>query len=191
MELQHFVAKIPIDGPLAIDPAAVVDIFHRWVSSQAVPGVLLIDVAELLHVPDGPGVIAVGYEADTAFDHSQGIWGVLSRRKTVLPGTNADRIAQALRGAALAGTWLEEAFAGKLKFSRTEFELVVNDRALAPNTPETAAVAVPAIESALRSLLGDGGLRVTRGDPGPRLRFGVAVRCARPFDLKALSGSPV
>ena len=60
MELQHLIVKIPVDGPLRIDPAAVVDLFHKWVAAQSVPGVLLVDVAELLHVPNGPGVIAVG-----------------------------------------------------------------------------------------------------------------------------------
>ena len=95
MELQHFVAKIHVDGPLAIDPAKVVDIFHSWVAAQTVPGVLLVDVAELLHVPDGPGVIAVGYEADYALDHTDGIWGALYRRKNVLAGTNTERVAEA------------------------------------------------------------------------------------------------
>jgi hypothetical protein len=183
MELQHLVIKIPVAGALAIDPAAVVNVFHRWVATQAVPGVLLIDVAELLHVPDGPGVIAVGYEADFAFDHSQGIWGALHRRKNVLGGTNADRVAQAFEGAARTAAWLEEAFPGKLAFSRTDFELVVNDRGIAPNTPETAAAALPEIEAALRSVLGHNQVRITCGDREPRRRFGVTVQSAQPFEL--------
>src|ERR1700690_2674565 len=100
IELQHLIVKIPVDGPLRIDPAKIVDIFHRWVAAQVIPGVLLIDVAELLHVPNGPGVIAVGLEADFALDHTGGAWGVLYRRKTVLGGTNQDRILQAIASAA-------------------------------------------------------------------------------------------
>src|ERR1700683_2352058 len=119
MELQHLIVKIPVDGPLGIDPARIVDIFHRWVAAQSIPGVLLIDVAELLYVPNGPGVIAVGVEADYAFDHTRGIWGLLYRRKNTVSGTNAERIAQAFESAVQAGAWLEEAFPGALKFSRT------------------------------------------------------------------------
>ncbi len=182
MELQHLIVKIPVDGPLGIDPARIVDLFHKWVAAQSVPGVLLIDVAELLHVPDGPGVLAVGVEADIAFDHTGGVWGVLVRRKNTIAGTNAERVAQAFEAACQAGAWLEEAFPG-LKFSRTEFEVIVNDRAIAPNVPETYAAAVPEIEAALRAILGHAGLNLTRHDKEKRQRFGVSVKASKPFSL--------
>jgi hypothetical protein len=185
MELQHLVVKIPVAGPLGIDPAKVVDIFHKWVAGQSVVGVTLVDVAELLHVPDGPGVVAVGVEADFALDHTGGIWGVVSRRKDLRPGTNAEKVAQAFAAAAQAAVWLEEAFAGALKFSRTEFELIVNDRGIAPNTKETYAKAIPEIEAALRSLLGHGNFSLARHDREARQRFGVTVTCASPFVLAA------
>ncbi|HWA86699.1 MAG TPA: hypothetical protein VG710_10780 [Opitutus sp.] len=188
MDLQHFVAKIHLDGPLAIDPAKVVDVFHGWVAKQSVPGVVLIDVAELLHVPNGPGVIVVGVEADYALDHSGGTWGILARRKNVLPGSNGDRIAHALREAARAGATLQQTFPG-LKLSRTTFELIVNDRAIAPNTPETYASELPEIAAALTGLLGTSDFTLTRHDAEPRHRFGVTVVTAQPFDLAALAGA--
>ncbi len=188
MELQHFTVKIPVADSLGIDPAKAVDLFHGWVAAQSIPGVLLVDVAELLHVPDGPGVVAVGHEADYALDHTDGIWGVLHRRKAVLAGDNRERLAQAFEGACLAGARLESAFPGKLKFSRTEFELIVNDRGLAPNTPETCAAAIPGLEGALRSLLGHGEFVLTRQHRDPRQRFGVMVKSARPFELTTPSG---
>lgn len=180
MELQHFVAKVHLDGPLAIDPAKVVDVFHPWVAAQSVPGVLLVDVAELLHVPKGPGVVAVGYEADYALDHSDGIWGALYRRKNLLPGTNAERIAEALESVGQLCTRLEEAFSGALKFSRRDFELIINDRGIAPNTPQTYAAAVPEIEAGLRAALGHGDFKLTRHDREPRQRFGVTIQTAKP-----------
>jgi hypothetical protein len=189
MELQHLIVKIPVAGPLGIDPAKVVDVFHKWVAAQAIAGVVLIDVAELLHVPDGPGVVAVGVEADFALDHTGGIWGVLSRRKDLLPGTNASRVEQAFEAAGQAAVWLEEAFAGSLKFSRTQFELIVNDRGIAPNTPETYAQGIPEIEQALKSLLDNGGFTLERHDREPRGRFGVTVKCAQPFVLAAAAAA--
>lgn len=187
MELQHFVAKIHVDGPLGIDPAKVVDVFHGWVAAQSVSGVLLVDVAELLHVPAGPGVIAVGYEADFALDHSDGIWGALYRRKTTLPGSNSDRIVEALESAAQLCVRLQDAFPGTLKFSGTDFELIVNDRGLAPNTPETYAAVLPEIHSALKTVLGHSDFKLTRHDHEPRRRFGVTVQSAQPVDLAALA----
>jgi hypothetical protein len=181
MELQHLVVKIPVAGPLGIDPAKVVDVMHPWVAGQSMAGVVLVDVAELLHVPDGPGVVAVGVEADFALDHTGGIWGALSRRKDLRPGTNTERVEQALASAGEVAARLEDAFPGALKFSRTDFELIVNDRGIAPNTAETYARGVPEIESALQAVLGHGEFRLTRHDREPRARFGVTVKSARPF----------
>jgi hypothetical protein len=184
MELQHIVAKLHVAGALTIDPAKVVDIFHPWVAGQKVPGVLLVDVAELLHVPDGPGVVAVGYEADYALDHSDGIWGALYRRKTALPGTNAERIAEAMESVAQLAAKLEEALPG-LKFSRTDFELIINDRGIAPNTAATYAAAIPEIEAGLRAALGHGDFKLTKHDKEPRKRFGVTVKSSKAFDFAA------
>jgi hypothetical protein len=186
MELQHLVVKIPVAGALAIDPAKVVDVLHQWVAGQTVPGVLLIDVAELLHVPNGPGVVAVGHEADYSLDNTGGIWGIQYRRKTQLPGTNSDRIAEALKSAAQTARRLLEAFPA-LKLSNTTFELIVNDRGIAPNTPETYAAALPEIEAGLRATLGHGDLKFTRHDRERRQRFGVTVESSRAFDLAALA----
>jgi hypothetical protein len=181
MELQHLIVKIPVAGPLGIDPAKVVDVFHQWVAAQSVAGVLLIDVAELLHVPDGPGVVAVGVEADFALDHTGGVWGALSRRKDLRAGTNAERVEQAFEAAGETVVRLEEAFAGALKFSRTEFELIVNDRGIAPNIPETYAAGIPEITAALQALLGGSDFTLTRHDRERRQRFGVSVKCAKAF----------
>jgi hypothetical protein len=186
MELQHLIVKIPVDGPLGLDPAKTVDLFHGWVARQNKPGVLLIDVAELLHVPNGPGVIAVGLEADFALDHTGGAWGVLYRRKTTLGGSNQDRLTQAIASAAEAAVLLEAAFPGALPLSRTEFEIIVNDRGLAPNTAETYAVALPEIEAGLRAVLGHGEFNLTRHDRERRQRFGVTVASAHKFDLEVL-----
>jgi hypothetical protein len=187
MELQHLIIKIPVDGALGLNPAKIVDVLHEWVARQVIPGVLLIDVAELLHVPNGPGVIAVGYEADFALDHTGGIWGVLYRRKTVLPGSNRDRIAQAIESAAQTALRLQQAFPGALKLSRTEFELIVNDRGIAPNTAETYAAVLPEIEAGLRAVFGHGDFDLTRHDRDRRQRLGVSVKSAQPFDLVVLA----
>ena len=186
MDLQHFIAKIHVDGALAIDPAKVVDEFHKWVAAQSVPGVVLIDVAELLHVPNGPGVVAVGIEADYALDHTDGIWGVLYRRKNMLAGSNADRVTEALESAAELGVRLQTTFPA-LKLSRTDFELIINDRGIVPNISASYAAALPEIEAALRGVLGHGEFKLMKHDRDPRKRFGVSVQSAKPVDLAAVA----
>jgi hypothetical protein len=151
-----------------------VNLFHRWVAKQSMPE-MLVDVAELLHVPHGPGVIAVGHEADYALDHTDGRWGVLHRRKTPLAGSNADRVVQTLKAAAAAAALIEEEFKGQITVSRRDFELIVNDRALAPNTPATFAAAKADLEAGVKAWLGHGNFTLTLQGGDPRRRFGVTV----------------
>jgi hypothetical protein len=183
MELQYLVAKIFVEGDLKIDPARIVNVFHRWVASQSLPG-MLVDVAELLHVPAGPGVILVGVEADYALDYTGHRWGLLYRRKTPLTGTNTDRLGQALRSAAHVAQLLEAEFP-ELKFSRREFSVVINDRVLAQNTPEAFAAAKPELDAFLKSWTGRGDSTLTPLDTDRRRRFGVLVKTSSPFELTA------
>jgi hypothetical protein len=185
MELQYLVAKIYVEGDLKIDPASVVNVFHPWVAKQTLPE-LMVDVAELLHVPAGPGVVLVGVEADYGLDHTGHRWGLLYRRKAPLGGTNAERVSQAFHAAAHVAKLLEDEFAGQLKFSRTEFSLTVNDRVLAANTPETLAAAKPELEATVKALLGHGNFSLAQLDSDPRRRFGVLVKSTVPFELATL-----
>ncbi len=186
MELQHVNVKIYVDGDLAIDPAAFIDVFHEWIREHTLDE-LLVDVADYRHVPAGPGVILIGHEADYSMDNADGRWGLRYNRKAAVDGSNDDRLRQALRCAAHACQLLEEHFNGpeSLRFSRREFELFINDRALAPNTSETLAECRPMLESFLASALGHDDFSL---EPctAPRSLVGVAVTAARPFDLTAI-----
>ena len=182
MELQHLIARLFVDGDLKLDPARCVPLFHSWVARQSLPETL-IDVAELLHVPDGPGVIVVGHEADYALDHTGGRWGVLYRRKTTFDGTNAERIVQALNAAAAVAALIEAAFPGEFAVGRREFELIVNDRALASNTPEAFDAAKGDLEKGVREFLQNEAFQLEPQGGDPRRRFAVTVRTAKPFRI--------
>lgn len=186
MELQHVNVKIYVDGDLAIDPAEFIDVFHEWIREHTLDE-LLIDVADYRHVPAGPGVMLIGHEADYSMDNAGDRWGLRYNRKAAVDGSNDDRLRQALRSAASACQLLEEHFNGpeSLRFSRREFELFINDRALAPNTPETLAACRPVLESFLASALGHDDFNL-EPRTAPRSLFGVAVTAARPFDLTAI-----
>jgi hypothetical protein len=184
VNLQHVNAKIFVDGPLAVDLARVIEVFHRWVSQQVMDE-LLIDVADYRHVPRGPGVVLVGHEADYAMDGGGGRYGLLYNRKAPLEGSNEDRFGQALGAAAHACRLLEAELSG-LKFARQQFELLVNDRALAPNTPETFEACKGELESLLSGRLGQQQFRLEH-NADPRRRFAVTVQLGQPLDLAALA----
>ena len=187
MELQHLNAKIYVDGNLSVDPARFIEVFHAWVRDKTLDG-LLIDVADYRHVPAGPGVMLIGLADEYSMDQAGKRYGLRYNRKGPLDGSNDDRIRYALRSAAIACQLLEAEFAseGPLKFSRHELDLLVNDRAFAPNTPETFESCKPEIEQSLTAAFGHSDFQLKHDDDARRL-FAVKVTSEKPIDLAALA----
>jgi hypothetical protein len=174
LTLQHVIVKIPIEGDLGIEPGDLIPVFHRWVAAQSMPE-LLIDVADLRHVPSGPGVVLVGSEADYSLDHTDGTWGLQYRRKDALDGSNLTRLTQALEAARRLGDRLEEELEGRLRYSRSIIDVIVNDRALAPNTEETRRLAAPDLEQFAQAAFGSPVVTITPHAGDSRRRFGVRI----------------
>lgn len=183
MEFQHVNAKIFVEGDLPFDPSRFINVFHQWIQESTLPE-LLIDVADYCHVPHGPGVLLVAHEADYSMDHTDGRWGMRYNRKAPLTGTNEERYAQAFAAAARACSLLEKHFAaeGPLRFSRTELEFCINDRALAPNRPDVRSEFQSSLRSGLATLLGHGDFELI-APADARRRVGAVVTSARPFEL--------
>ncbi len=186
MDLQHVNVKIFVEGLLGVDPSRFINVFHEWIQEKALPE-LLIDVADYCHVPEGPGVLLIAHETDYGMDHTDGRWGLRYNRKAPLSGTNEDRFRQALHAAANACLKLEGRFAteGSLKFSRRELEIFINDRALAPNTPEHYAAFQSIAAPILTSLIKNSGFEMQR-HPDARKRLGFTARFASPFTLETI-----
>ena len=152
MNLQHVRVKFFVDGELNVDLQQIINTFHGWVAEQSMDE-MMIDVADYRHVPNGPSVVMVGLKADFALDETAGRPGLLYSRKSELEGSNEDRILEALKAATGACDRLESAFDG-LKFCRQGFELTVNDRGLAANTPENAAELTTILSGVLKDSCG-------------------------------------
>ncbi|RMH11568.1 MAG: hypothetical protein D6698_16165, partial [Gammaproteobacteria bacterium] len=63
MDLQRFCIKFLLRPGSRINHEKVVEIFHRWVQGQVLP-LVLIDVADYTHVPNGPATLLVGHRAN-------------------------------------------------------------------------------------------------------------------------------
>src|SRR4030095_2895691 len=135
MNLQHFNIKIMASEPLGVDPEVLIPVFHHWIQKK-VTKEMLVDVADYLHVPAGPGVLLVGHEANMSLDHSENRWGFLYGRKTVMNGSNLERMKEVVSSALTHCQRLETdpELQGKLKFRGEEIQLIVNDALLTPNT---------------------------------------------------------
>ena len=151
-DLVRIGAKLYADTPQAIDLAAVVPIFHGWIQRKVLDGVP-IDVADYAHVPDGPGVMLIGHEADRSLDLGEGRPGVLYQRKRDGEGSLEERFAAAIASADGIADELEaDPAAGGVSFGRDEILLTVTDRRLAPNEDATLEAVRGAIEAALAAV---------------------------------------
>ena len=184
MDLQHFNVKFFVDQPETVDLTGFLAVFNGWIQDQ-VTDELLIDVADYRHVFAGPGVLLIGHEANYSLDNADDRLGLLYNRKAPLPGSNSDRLRQAVRAALLAAQRL--AVTPGLKFSG-DAQVIVNDRLLAPNTDETWQAARPELVAFFDALYGPGSYTLAR-HPEPRERFTVDVRAEGQHDLGRMLSS--
>ena len=94
-----------------------------------------------------------GHEADYYMDNTAGKPGLKYVCKIAQEGSDQDRIQHAFKAAAAACARLESELPG-LKFSRTNFEVSVNDRGFAPNNDATRSYLSEQLPAILGSVLG-------------------------------------
>jgi hypothetical protein len=100
---------------------------------------------------------------------------LLYNRKAAADDKPRENLTQAFRAALIACLRLEQEpeFRGKLKFNAGEYEVILNDRLLAPNTEATWQALKADFENVLSSLYGAGYTLDRSGDPRERFRVGV------------------
>jgi len=163
-----------------------IDVFHRWIQESSVDG-LLLDVADYAHVPDGPGILLIGHEADHAVDEAEGPLGYLYSRKRGLEGSDEERIVAVLKAALAAALELQRDETLGLKLDSSRLRLVFNDRLNQPNDEAAWASLEPAVGAALARLYGDAALLVERDEGDPRSRLTISVGATTDDDLAALA----
>ena len=182
MNIQHINIKLFVENPESVKIAEYAAVFNTWIQKQRLEE-LLIDVADYLHVHNGPGIMLTGHEADYSLDNRAGRLGLLYNRKEQIEGTTPEKLAQAVRAALTVAQILEKE--NGLKFNGSEVQVIVNDRLLVPNTSETFAV----LESDLKAFFGrlyNGAEYNLSHHSNPRERFTVNVKAESSFDVDSL-----
>ena len=175
--------KLLLQNPLVLEE--IVPVFHGWIQRQAVPGHLLIDVANYAHVADGPGVALVALEANFYLDLFAGHPGLTYQRKQPAPGTFADRLHQAFAEAFAAAARLEvePLLHGKAKFRTDQFTLKIPDRLLAPNTDDTLAALRPDLDAFATRLFGTNTTLTRRGEVRDLFEIEICPATAVPLSI--------
>ena len=186
INLQHVNVKLLVGDPAGVDLEPLIPIFHDWIRERVFEE-LLLDIADYRHVPEGPGVMLIGHQANYSVDNTDHRLGVRYNRKAALDGTNQDRLKQAARSALVALQRLESepSLDGKLRFGGRDLELFVNDRALAPNNDATRIAAQPELHAFFGKLFQGADYALTH-ETEPRRLFTVRVSTTKAFSVAEL-----
>ena len=182
MNLQHINIKFFIENPESVNLPDYSAVFNTWIQRH-VTEELLIDVADYLHVHNGPGLILIGHEADYSLDNRAGRLGLLYNRKEQLEGTVQEKLAQAARAVLTAARLLEKE--NGLKFNAQEVQMTINDRLIAPNIAETFATLEPDLRTFFDKLYNGTEYTITN-NADPRERFTINVKTETSFDVETL-----
>lgn len=185
--VQRIGLKVFLDDEAALSPRDVIPVFHRWIQTRAVDG-MLIDVADYTHLPAGPLVLLVAHEGRYVLDRGDDRLGLQYVRTQPLDGRLETRL-RTVAGMLVRAARLLEGDAtlpGPVRFRGDELDWVANDRLLAPNTPDTLAAVRPAFESFLGTL-SDGAPWTLTPCTGPGTRFGIHARTAAGAPLETLA----
>jgi hypothetical protein len=171
-------AKLFVTDETAVSLTAIIPVFHRWIQTQAVPG-LLIDVADYKHVQDGPGILIIGHEGDYALDQENGRSGLLySRKREWATDDFKDRLRLVIGLAVQATQILANEASLSLAFRTDELGLIFPDRLNAPNTPETLAALQDDITAVLAEVYGTGAITLAATSDDVKRPFAVQATIA-------------
>jgi hypothetical protein len=122
-------------------------------------------------------VILVCHEAIYGLDLEKNRLGLVYNRRTAMDGSVDEKLKQAIDAASAAATQLEvePEFAGKLRFDRTQWEVAVNDRALAPNNAATLAALEPTFQQVFAGVLAGTPRVVHNSGPGELFRVKISA----------------
>jgi hypothetical protein len=182
MNIQHINIKFYLEDPESVNLADFAAVFNTWIQQQRLEE-LLIDVADYLHVHNGPGIMLIGHEADYSLDNRAGRLGLLYNRKEQLDGSTEEKLIQATRAALTVAQILENE--NGLKFNGSEVQVIINDRLLVPNTVETLAALETDLKSFFNQLYGGAEVSLSHNSD-PRERFTVNVKTESKFDVDTL-----
>lgn len=157
MDLQYLNWKLYLENPEEAEPDEWFKVFNGWIPDSPE---IFVDVADYKHVQDGPVVVLVGHYLNLSLDHTGRRLGLLYDYKHPMDGSNEDKLRSSLLGLLRAAKRLEDepGFASRPKFKAGELRLIVNSRAIAPNTAESLEAVRPDLLKVLEKAYGAGGI---------------------------------
>ena len=186
MELQHINVKLLFNESMDSNLDPLIPIFHAWISKQDREE-LLIDVADYRHVPDGPGIILIGHEANISLTENNRHISLCYNRKIATKGTDEERFRQAVRGALIACEKLEMdgRLTGKMNFECQEIEIFVNDRIFFSNQKKSYRILDPKFKGLFDVIFVKNEYSISHFED-PRKVYSIIIKTPLPLNKKKI-----
>ncbi len=175
MDLQQINVKVFTTEESDINYTNFIKVFNRWMEEADSDDYL--NYADYSHVDAGPGVLLILKQANYSIDSAYHQPGFLYNRKHAVEADNAEKIRQAL-AEVLSKCELLEASAeleDAVHFNGADLLFMINNRHIAPNTPEIAASIQAELTPILEQMYGGDDFTVERISEDPRERFAVRI----------------
>ena len=152
---QRVGVKVFVEDQEAFDRARMIEVFHRWIQEDRLPGTL-IDVHDYTHVPEGPGVLLIAHGWHLRTDEAGGRIGFEYELKRGASGTLAERLREAIVSVLEAAAALEQDTAGEnpVRFTTREMVFRFTDRLAVPATEAAFEEVTPELANVLADLYG-------------------------------------
>jgi hypothetical protein len=142
--------KLDLAPNMQPDLHGVFSTFSQWIPNSPE---IFVDVADYAHVNDGPLVYLSGHHVDYALDLTDGVYGLLYRRKQPIAGNLAERLQATLTDFLnRSKQFLASDVLPGIALDKSAITLILNDRALAPNNQATTHAITPILEQALAAV---------------------------------------
>lgn len=181
MSLKYFTQK-----PEAVDLAAFMGIFQRWIQKSSVEG-LLLDVMDYKHIDNGPGIVLIGLDGDYSLDLANGQPGLLYTHKRHQIESLSELLNITFRRTLAACQTLEKdrLIRPPVRFLTGEAELKFLDHLRTPNTADTLESVRSDVQKILETLYGEA-LLPELISTDARESFGIRIRATNPPDIATL-----
>lgn len=175
MDLQQINIKVFTTEDSNINYTNFIKVFNRWMEEADSDDYL--NYADYSHVDAGPGVLLILKQANYSIDNAYHQPGFLYNRKHAVEGENTEKIRQALTEVLSKCEQLEASaeLENAVHFNGADLLFMVNNRHIAPNTPETVESIQADLAPVLQQMYGDDDFTVERTSEDARERFAVRI----------------
>ena len=175
MDLQQINIKVFVTADSRVSYENFIKVFNRWMEEADQDDYL--NYADYSHASAGPGVLLISKRANYSIDNAMNRHGFLYNRKYKVEGENREKIRQALVETLDRCQRLQNAeeLENEVHFTGEEILFMINNRHIAPNTPEMFEAIESELAPVLEQMYGSANFKLDRASEDVRERFAIRI----------------